>query len=177
MHLHEDFLRLHAYQLNLFDIRHAEEVQLDFFGVFTHILIGEAVTGNCVDIAVNVIKAVVIKGTYGTGRQVLLAVIDDVTQLQPALTYRVAGNLILERYRNNADTGARIAGDFLNLRQTLNLLFQRIGQMHLDILGAGTGPGCGYYHLLDGKAGVLAAAERFKGKHTHNQHKHSEEVN
>ena len=177
MHLHEDFLRLHAHQLNLFDIRHAEEVQLDFFGVFTHILIGEAVTGNCVDIAVNIIKTVVIKRTYGTRRQVLFAVVDDIAQLQPALTYRVAGNLILERYRNNADAGARIAGDFLNLRQTLNLLFQRIGQMHLDILGAGAGPGCGYYHLLDGKAGVLAAAERFKGKHTHNQHKHSEEVN
>ena len=89
MHLHEDFLRLHAYQLNLFDIRHAEEVELDFFGVFTHILIGIAVTGNCVDIAVNVIKAVVIKRTYGTGRQVLLAVIDDVAQLQPTLTHSV----------------------------------------------------------------------------------------
>ena len=177
LHLHEDFLRLYAYQLNLFDIRHAEEVELDFFGVFTHILIGEAVTGNGVDIAVNVIKTVVIKRTYGTRRQVLLAVIDDVAQLQPALTYRVAGNLILERYGNNADAGTRIAGDFLNLRQTLNLLFQSICQMHLNILGAGTGPGCGYYHLLDGKAGVLAASERFKGKHTHNQHKHSEEVN
>ena len=177
MHLHEDFLRLHAYQLNLFDIRHAEEVQLDFFGVFTHILIGEAVTGNGVDIAVNIIKTVIIKRTYGAGRQLFLAVIDDVAQLQPALAYRVAGNLILERYRNNADAGTRIAGDFFNLRQTLNLLFQRIGQMHLNILGAGAGPGCGYYHLLDGKAGVLAASERFKGKHAHNQHKHSEEVN
>ena len=177
MHLHEDFLRLHAHQLNLFDIRHAEEVELNFFGVFTHILIGEAVTGNCVDITVNIIKTVVIKRTYGARRQVLFAVVDDIAQLQPALTYRVAGNLILERYGNNADTGARIAGDFLNLRQALNLLFQCIGQMHLDILGTGTGPGCGYYHLLDGKAGVLAASERFKGKHTHNQHKHSKEVN
>ena len=59
----------------------------------------------------------------------------------------------------------------------MNLLFQSICQMHFYILGAGTGPGCGYYHLLDGKAGVLAASERFKGKDAHNQHKHSEEVN
>ena len=63
----------------------------------------------------NIIKTVVIKGAYGTRRQVLFAVVDDVAQLQPALTYRVAGNLILERYRNNADAGARIAGDLLNL--------------------------------------------------------------
>ena len=176
LHLHEDFLRLHANQLYLFYVLNTIKVELDFFGIFAHILVAEAVAGKRINIAVYIIKAVIIIGAEYAAGEVLLAVVDNVTQLQPALADSVAGNLVLERHGDNADAGTGIAGDFIYLRQVLNLLFQLVGEVHLYLLGAGTGPGSRNNHLLHGEVGVLAAAKGFEGEYAHDEHQYGEKV-
>ena len=177
LHLHEDFFRLHANKLHLFDVLDAVKIQLDFFGVFAHILVGEAVACQGVDVAVNIVKAVIVIGTECAAGEVLFAIVHDVAQLQPALTHGVASDLVLEGNGDDTHARTRIAGDFINLRQGLDLLFQLVGEVHFDLLGAGAGPGGRNNHLLYSKAGVLAAAEGFEGKDAHDEHQKGKKVN
>ena len=161
LHLDEDFFRLNAHKLHLFYVGHAIKIQLNFFGILAQILIGKAVlrASEGINIAINIVKAVVIIGAIGAGGQLTFGIVNDIAQLQPALAYAIARNLVAQRYGDNTGAGAGIAGDVVNLRQVLHFFFNRIGEVLFHLLSAGTGPGGGDDHLLHGKVGVLAATE------------------
>ena len=83
VHLHEDFFRLYTHQLHLFYIGHAIKIKLNFFGILAQILIGKAVlrAGESIDIAINIVKAVVKIRAIGAGGELIFGIVYDIAQL------------------------------------------------------------------------------------------------
>ena len=83
VHLHEDFFRLYTHELHLFYIGHAIKIKLNFFGILAQILIGKAVlrAGESIDIAINIVKAVVKIRAIGAGGELIFGIVNDIAQL------------------------------------------------------------------------------------------------
>ena len=82
-----DFLGLHAEQLDFLNILYAFERVLEPFGDTAHILVRVAVRCDRVDIAVHVVEMVVVIWPLKIGGQLVLAVLDEVAQLDPSVAH------------------------------------------------------------------------------------------
>ena len=92
------------------------------------------------------------------------------------LAHFVALYFIFKVSGDNGNAGTGVAGNFIKVGEGLHLLFDFVSQVHLYLFGAGSGPRCRNYHLLNGEARVFTATKVAEGEDTHYKDENCKEI-
>src|SRR4029450_3110896 len=121
--------------------------------------LGEAVGGEAVDNSVGVAKLVVEAGSYDALRKRSGNVAHLLAHLGPDVRYVGRRRGVLQVHEDRGAAGAGVALDVVEAWRLLQLALQSVSDLLQGVVDGGAGPLRGHYHGLDGKVGILAAAE------------------
>ncbi|KAG1406135.1 hypothetical protein G6F59_012449 [Rhizopus arrhizus] len=144
-------LVLPADQVDLADVRHALQFQLDAVGVIAHHGVVEALAGQRVDVAVGVAELIVEERADDLARQRRPDVAHALAHLVPQVrnlpgTQAVAGHEDHLRFAR-----ARVRADELVLAGVHQRLLDRLGHLPRDLLGGGARPQRAHHHRLEAR--------------------------
>ena len=161
--LDEDLRVLAADQFDLGDVRHAQQFELDPFGVVAQVGVVETVAGQRVDVAEGVAEFVVEERAADVGGQGVADVPDLLSHLVPDVRDQGRIDRILDHEEHLRFARARIAAQVIELRYLLQLLLDRLGDLFRDLARRGAGPLGLHDHDLECERRVLGLAEAAVG--------------
>ncbi len=171
-----DLLVLHAEQVGLGHLGHAEQPKSGLLDHRLDLGVGEAVGLEGPDQAVGVAVFIVEVGAEHALRQGGLDVADLLAHLIPELGHLGRRDVVAERDVDHRLAGLGVALHVVEVGQLLQLGLELVGDLQLHLARGGAGPCSRHDHLLDGEGRVLAAAEIEVGEHAgRRQHDHEEE--
>ena len=156
-------LILVAEDLDLADVRRAQELGSRGLGEVARLARREAVVGDAVDDAEDVAELVVEEGPDHALRQGHPHVVDLLADLVPGVLDLFARRRFLEVDEDGRLARLGVALEVVEVGRLLELLLEPVGQLREGVGDAGAGPGGLHDHGLDREVGVLFAAQPLVG--------------
>ena len=164
---------LHAKQLDLGHVGHAQQLLAHVFGKGFDLGITEARRLQRVDDAIDITKVVVEKWPHHALRQAGAHVADLVAHLVPDVGHLGAPCLFLDVENDVGFARLGVAADLVGVGHLLQRALELVGDLLGHLLGAGAGPVGVQHHGPEGKGRVFVLAElKVAGGAQHHQHDH-----
>ena len=157
--LQVDLLILGADEIDLGNVRNAEQLATQALGMVAQLAMRKAVRGQGEDERIGVAELVVEERTLHALRQGLLDVADLLARLIPQIGHVGRTGGILERHEHHGLAGLGVALQIIEVRQLLELLLDAVGDLLHGLQRRGAWPQRLHHHGLDGEWRVLLAAE------------------
>ncbi len=157
--LDEDPLVLRAVEIDLGDVRHAQQMALQPLGDALEVGIGRPFTGQGVEHGIDVAELVVDIRADEAARQVRLQVVELLAHLVEELRHVARRGGVAEHHLDRREAGLGIGLRPLEIGQFLQLLLDPLGHLVLHLAGGGARPGRGDGDHLDGEGRILRLPE------------------
>ena len=158
-----DLLVLVSEDLDLADVRRAQELGASGLGEVARLARREAIVGDAVDDAEDVAELVVEEGPDHPLRQGGLDVADLLADLIPDVREVALGCGLLQIDEDGRLAGLRVALEVIKMRSFLELLFEPVRHLLQGVERGRARPGDLDDHGLHGEVGVLLASEPLVG--------------
>ena len=162
--LDEDLLVLGAVEVDLGHPGHLQQPLAHAFGGLFQLRIVGAVAGHHVENGIDVGEFVVDDGAEQVGRQLALHVGEFLAQQIKQIRHVLGRRRILERDLHRGEGRLRIGLHLVEIRQLLQFLLDRVGDLHLHFRSGRARPDRRDVHHLDGEERILGAAEPLIGE-------------
>ena len=157
--LQVDFLVLGTEEVDLRNVRHAEQLGAHALGVVAQLALSKTIRGERENQRVGVPELVIEERPLHPLRQSLFDVTDLLARLIPEIRYIGRTGRILQIHEHHGLAGLGVAFQIIKVRQLLELLLNTVGDLLYDLRSCGAGPQRLDHHGLDGEGRVLLAAE------------------
>ena len=158
-----DLLVLVSEDLDLADVRRAQELGASGLGEVARLARREAIVGDAVDDAEDVAELIVEEGPDHPLRQGSLDVADLLADLIPDVREVALGCGLLQIDEDGRLAGLRVALEVIKMRSFLELLFEPVRHLLQGVERGRARPGDLDDHGLHGEVGVLLASEPLVG--------------
>jgi hypothetical protein len=167
-----DLLFLHAEQIDLRDIRHAQQVLAHLLDVVLEFPVAEAVGREREHHAVHVAELVVEERALQAGGQLTADVADLLADLVPDVADFPRRRRVLQQHEHQRLAGLAVGPDLVEVRRLLQLLLDLVGDLFGHLLRSGPRPVGADHHGAERERRVLVLAERGEGKRAADQQHH-----
>ena len=171
-----DDLVLHADEIHLAHVAHAQQLGADELGLVAQLAIREAVAGQRVDHAVDIAEVVVEERTDRALRQLAADVAYLLAHLVPLVGHGFRRRVVAQVDHDRGFARLGVAGDEVEVFERLERLLQPVGELFGGLDGVGARPERAHHHDLDGERRVFIAAEAVVGAQSREQRDHHEEA-
>ena len=173
--LHIDTLLLIADEVDLVDIRHAQQLGSQTFRIIVQLGRRETVALQCIDVGVHVAELIVEVGPLNSGGQRVDDIADLLANLVPGIRHPRRRCGILDGEEQSRLAGPRVAAQKIHIGSLLQLARDPIGHFLLHLPRRRTGPRRADHHDLEGERRILGLRELAVGQHAEQRQQRQQE--
>ena len=155
----ENLFVLQADQIDLRHVRHAQQFELDAFGVIAELRVVVAFAGQRVDVAERIAEFIVEERPDRAGRQCVADVADFLAHLIEHVGHFRGVDRILDHHEHVRFAGTRIAAQEIQFGDFLQLLLDLVGYLQTDFVRRRARPLRLHHHHLEGERRIFGLAE------------------
>eukprot|EP01022_Parablepharisma_sp_SALTPOND_P021778 TRINITY_DN435_c2_g5_i1.p1 TRINITY_DN435_c2_g5~~TRINITY_DN435_c2_g5_i1.p1 ORF type:complete len:1432 (+),score=573.01 TRINITY_DN435_c2_g5_i1:2996-7291(+) len=161
--------------IDLRHTRHMQQFAAQLVGVVMQLRWREAVSGQCVDVGVDVAEFIVEVRSLDTLRQVAGHIADLLAHLVPGLRHLRGRGRVLDREEQLRLSRTRIAAQEVHVRRLLQLAGDAVGDLLLHLARGGTRPVGLDHHDLEGERRILGLRQARIGTDAQQRHQRQDE--